>query len=72
MELEELAKDPEVQERRKLPRRSAGKPVGRDLREGRLEQQATLVRQARRKFGSETAEELAALLEGAGGAIYLI
>ena len=31
----------------------------------RLAQQATLVRQAQRKFGSETAEGLAALLEGA-------
>ena len=29
MELEELAKDPEVQERRKLPRRSAGKELPR-------------------------------------------
>ena len=47
--------------------RRQGREEGRQEGEARarLEQRATLVRLARRKFGSETAEELAALLEGA-------
>ena len=42
--------------------RAEGQAEGR--REGEVLQQAMLVRQARRKFGAETAERLAALLEG--------
>ena len=47
--------------------RRQGREEGREEGEARarLEQRATLVRLARRKFGSETAEGLAALLEGA-------
>ena len=47
--------------------RRQGREEGRQEGEARarLEQRATLVRLARRKFGSETAERLAALLEGA-------
>ncbi len=44
--------------------RQEGRQEG-EARGRRLGQRATLVRQARRKFGSETAEGLAALLEGA-------
>ena len=44
--------------------RKEGRQEG-EARGRRLGQRATLVRQARRKFGSETAEGLAALLEGA-------
>ena len=61
-ELEDLA-SPVVDTWWAAERREARR---KGLEEGRrLEQQATLVRQARRKFGSETAEGLAALLEGA-------
>ncbi len=68
-ELEDLA-SPVVEtwwaaERREARRK--GLEEGRQEGEARarLERRATLVRQARRKFGSETAEGLAALLEGA-------
>ncbi len=73
-ELEDLA-SPVVDtwwaaERREARRKGLeeGRREGRregEARGRRLERRATLVRQARRKFGSETAEELAALLEGA-------
>ena len=42
--------------------REEGRAEGRE--EGREREQATLVRQARRKFGSETADGLASLLAG--------
>ena len=68
-ELEDLA-SPVVEtwwaaERREARRK--GLEEGRQEGEARarLERRATLVRLARRKFGSETAEGLAALLEGA-------
>ena len=73
-ELEDLA-SPVVDtwwaaERREARRKGLeeGRREGRqegEARGQRLGQQVTLVRQARRKFGSETAEGLAALLEGA-------
>ena len=72
-ELEDLA-SPVVEtwwaaERREARRKGLeeGRREGRQEGEARarLEQRATLVRLARRKFGSETAEGLAALLEGA-------
>ena len=73
-ELEDLA-SPVVEtwwaaERREARRKGLeeGRREGRqegEARGRRLERRATLVRQARRKFGSETAEKLAALLEGA-------
>ena len=73
-ELEDLA-SPVVDtwwaaERREARRKGLeeGRREGRqegEARGRRLEWRATLVRLARRKFGSETAEELAALLEGA-------
>ena len=48
--------------------RAQGRKEGRreEAARARREQRATLVRQAGRKFGSETAEGLAALLEGVG------
>jgi len=51
--------------------RAEGRAVGRaqgrkEAARARREQRATLVRQAGRKFGSETAEGLASLLEGVG------
>ena len=60
-ELEDLA-SPVVDTWWAAERREARR---KGLEEGRLEQRATLVRLVRRKFGSETAEGLAALLEGA-------
>jgi len=48
--------------------RAQGRKEGRreEAARARREQRATLVRQAGRKFGSETAEGLASLLEGVG------
>ena len=49
-------------------RESGRKERAEGLKEGRAEgRRATLVRQARRKFGVETGKELATLLEGVSG-----
>ena len=64
---ERLAAQRKGREEGRLEGREEGREEGRaeGREEGREEGRATLVRQARRKFGAETADQLASLLVGA-------